>query len=292
MTLHKDMIRAFNTGIIACITILFVITAVLSVQIIESSVDEILFEKAVTRVEALAREAGNIIRLGGDTEDLQAFVDREAESADVLYAIIIDDTVTAIAHSESYTVGWTYMDPYTTEAIASRELRSTMWYSENLHEWARDIMVPVTVDGEYLFSLSVGIVPEMGTDAIVGNLIKKYIVICLLGIVIFSVVITRLAKKYITPIVESAKKIQDEYVKANQSLSQRTTIHEIVSNVNSIVSGIEKSMGQAGGNTGGKGAAVLQIENAKEEVLLKIKLSPEVPQEIRNLDGLENKLQN
>ena len=288
MTLHKDIIRAFNIGIIACITILIIITGALSVQIIKNSVDEILFEKAVTRVEALAREAGNIMRLGGDVTDLQTFVDREAESADVLYAIVIDDTVTAIAHSESYTVGWTYMDPYTKDAIASRELRTTMWYSENLHEWARDITAPVIVDGEYLFSLSVGIVPEMGTDSIVSNLIKKYIVMCILGVVIISFIITRLAKIYITPIVESAKKLQDEYSKANRSLAQRNTINEIVSNVNSIVSGIEKNLGGTGDGGGGK-TTMISIENAKEEVLLKIKLSAEDP--LPDLERLEQELQ-
>ena len=290
MTLHKDIIRAFNIGIIACITILLIIIGALSVQIIKTSVDEILFEKAVTRVEALAREAGNIISLGGDVEDLQEFVDREAESADVLYAIVIDDTVTAVAHSESYTVGWTYMDPYTKEAIESRELRTTMWYSENLHEWARDITAPVIVDGEYRFSLSVGIVPEMGTTPVVQNLIKKYIVMYILGIIILSFIITRLARIYIAPIIESAKNVQEEYSKANQSLDQRNTINEIVSNVNSIVSGIEKNVGRTEGN-GSRKTTTIEIENAKEEILLKIKLSAEDPQEIRNLEQLEHKLQ-
>ncbi len=286
MTLHKDIIRAFNIGIITCIAILIIITGAISVFVIKNSVDEILFEKAVTRAEALTREVATIVTMGGDVDELQCFVDREAESADILYAIIIDDTVTAIAHSERYTVGWTYMDSYTQEAIDSQELRTTMWYSENLHEWARDITMPVMVDGEYLFSLSVGIVPDMGTNQVVHNLLKNYILMCILGIIILSIIITRLSRIYIAPIVESAKNIQEEYSKVAQTANQRNAAYEIVSNINSIVSDIEKKLGRADVNELGK-ATIIEIENSKEEPLLKIKLTTETLQETQNLEKLE-----
>lgn len=234
--------RAFDIGIVAIVALMLFVVMALSLWLIEQSVDKILFEKAVIRVFALAREAGSIIENGGTEDDLQEFVVRENNTDDIIYAIVIDKNVTAIAHSEEAIRYRVYKDEYTVEGVKYGRVQNEMWYSESLGLWGRDIMVPIYVNSEYYGIMDVGMIPDMGTSRVIYELLRGYFLICVLGILIIAIAVSILTRIYLVPVLNAAANIEKQYQTREESIQRRESINDMVSDVGQMISIIDQNI--------------------------------------------------
>ncbi len=234
--------RIFDIGIVAIVSIMLIVVMVFSLVLIERSVDKILFEKAVIRVSALAREAGSIIERGGTTDDLQDFVVRENNCDDIIYAIVIDQNVTAIAHSEEAIRYRVYTDEYTVEGVRNARVQNEMWYSENLGLWGRDIMVPIRVNSEYYGMMDVGMVPDMGTSQVIMELLWKYCLICIIGIVIIAISVGILTRIYLIPVLTTVQNLNQKEQAQKSAYIKQDAVDEMISDVGQIISQIDKKI--------------------------------------------------
>ena len=303
--MKKNINHSLRFGIISVLTIILLANALITYYVTQKNVQTVLMEKAISRSEMLSREAANLISMGDYEQKLQELVDREVQQEDIIYAIVIDKNVTAMAHSDHNKIGKSYEDEYTIDAAKNGNLKTSMWYAEVQKMWARDIIVPIYVNGELFGGLDLGIIPEMGVSQILLKIVLNQIAICVLGILVMVVFINLLLKKLLKPLFDIS-----DYVYAKSDLifsddNSNSLIEEyskrsdvigiIVNSVNTIISNMASNITQtskyielmADGNFGfdldfefkGEFAKIkeslIDINQSMNETLYKIKLSAE-----------------
>lgn len=251
-SLKKNLNHSLKLGIISVLALILFINAGITYFSTQKNVEKVLTEKAVGRSEALAREVGNLIEMGNYEENIQKIVDREVEQEDVIYAVIIDKDVTAIAHSDHNKIGKTYDDEYTIDGATKGNIKTSMWYAEVQEMWAKDIIVPIYVNGELFGGMDLGILPEMGVSAILFKMLINQILICIAGIIIMSLFVNIILKKLLKPLFDISEYIRsksnldfstDSDDKLIEEYSHRTDVVGIIVNsVNEIISNMEENI--------------------------------------------------
>lgn len=303
--MKKNINHSLRIGIISLLTLILLTNALITYYVTQKNVQTVLMEKAIARSEMLSREAANLISMGNYEQKLQDLVDREGKQEGIIYAIVIDKNVTAIAHSDHQKIGKSYDDEYTIDGAKNGNTKTSMWYAEVQKMWARDIIVPIYVNGELFGGIDLGIIPEMGVSQILLKIVLNQIAICVIGILIMVVFINLLLKKLLTPLFdisdyiysksdlvfsdESSNELIEEYAKRSD------VIGIIVNSVNTIISNMASNITQtskyielmADGNFGfdldfefkGEFAKIkeslVDINGSMNETLYRIKLAAE-----------------
>ena len=82
-----------------------------SVQTMESGIKDSMIKQFVEEDKQIAAQVEIILEKGGGTEELQTFVQNLTQkNQNMAYAVVIDTTVTAIAHSDTEKIGKNYSD--------------------------------------------------------------------------------------------------------------------------------------------------------------------------------------
>ena len=77
-----------------------------STRTVESGITSSMVKQFVEEDKQIAAQAEIILEKGGGTEELQSFVSNLIQkNQNIAYAVVIDTTVTAIAHSDTEKIG-------------------------------------------------------------------------------------------------------------------------------------------------------------------------------------------
>lgn len=166
----------------------FIILLLLSVNLIESKVTQAMIEQLTAQNMQIAKQAEILIEKGASVEELQSFVEETAtEKSNIAYAIVIDKTVTAIAHSDTQKIGKNYSDDtgYTVPACTEGVVMTSQFWADVQNAWTYDIMYPIYANGELYGSMDVGIYNS--TVDVLINVVRKSILITMLVLLVIII---------------------------------------------------------------------------------------------------------
>lgn len=132
----------------------------ISLHFMEDLIAENMVAEFIKENTQVARQASIILEKKGDVKELQTFVEQSVEHNDhFAYAVAIDTTVTAIAHSDKEKIGKSYLDDtsYTVPAAQKGEIKTSQFWADVQQAWTYDVMCPIYVNGELWGSMDVGI---------------------------------------------------------------------------------------------------------------------------------------
>lgn len=111
----------------------FAFMVIVSVHFMKAYITESMVSQFVHENTQFARQASIIMENGGGVAELQEFVEESVSKNDHLaYAVVIDTTVTAIAHSDSEKIGKSYIDDvtYTVPASQNGEIMTSQFWAD------------------------------------------------------------------------------------------------------------------------------------------------------------------
>jgi methyl-accepting chemotaxis protein len=147
-------------SICALVIIGFLVLTVVLVRYVESQITATMVTQYINEDTQMADQVTLILEAGGTTEDLQDYVEaKTSECSYIAYAIVIDDTVTAVAHSDTEKIGKNYSDDttYTVPACQKGEIMTSKFWADLQDAWTYDIMCPIYVNGTLYGAMDVGI---------------------------------------------------------------------------------------------------------------------------------------
>ena len=180
---------ALSSTIIMIISFLVIIVILFNVA--EKKISAAILEQLVNENAQIAAQAEMLIEREATVEELQAFVEsKTAENSYIAYAIIIDNTVTAVAHSDTQKIGKNYSDDvnYSVPAATQGVVMTSSFWADVQQAWTYDIMYPIYIDGVQYGSMDVGIYNTQIDDVIVG-LQKVVTPMIIVSIILFGVLL-------------------------------------------------------------------------------------------------------
>lgn len=157
-----------------------------SLHFMEDLIAENMVAQFIKEDTQLAKQVSIILEKGGDTQELQSFVEEcVAENEHFAYVVVIDTSVTAVAHSDTEKIGKSYLDDtgYSVPAAQKGEVMTSQFWADVQNAWTYDVMYPIYVDGVLWGSMDVGIY-NYTVDTIVDKIRTIAIVVTLIMLVI------------------------------------------------------------------------------------------------------------
>lgn len=177
------------TAIVLFIVSIFAMSFV-SLHFMEDMVSEHMVEQFINEDTQLARQVSLLIEKGADTQELQSFVeDCVAKNDHYAYAVAIDTSVTAVAHSDAEKIGKSYLDDtaYTVPAAQNGDVMTSQFWADVQNAWTYDVMCPIYVNNELWGSMDVGIY-NYTVDTIVNKIRMISMVVALIMLVLSAAV--------------------------------------------------------------------------------------------------------
>lgn len=172
------------------------------VNVAKKGLSEVLLDQFVNENSQIAGQVEILLENGATIEELQAFVEEKtATNKYIAYAIVIDKTVTAIAHSDTQKIGKNYSDDtsYSVPAATEGKIKTSSFWADVQEAWTYDIMYPIYVNGELYGSMDIGIYNSQ-VDGVVENLTKVAtpiaIAISLIACIVLSIIVSILFKTF------------------------------------------------------------------------------------------------
>lgn len=232
----------------------FVLVLLVTFNVAKKNISEAMIEQLINENSQIAAQAEILIEKGATVEELQAFVESTtAKNEYIAYAIVIDKTVTAIAHSDTQKIGKNYSDDtgYSVPAATKGEVMTSSFWADVQQAWTYDIMYPIYVNGELYGSMDVGIYNtkiDVVVDSMRAASIPMVAAICIISSVILVILINILFRVFAELIAfckevgsgnltvrvrESLLKRTDEIGKiANSMENMKKNIHDLVLETN------------------------------------------------------------
>lgn len=171
----------------------FIILLLVSLNVTDKRVTEAMLEQLIAQNMQIAKQAEILIEKGASTEELQSFVESTtAENSSIAYAIVIDKTVTAIAHSDTQKIGKNYSDDtgYTVPACTKGDIMTSQFWADVQNVWTYDIMYPIHVNGELFGSMDVGIynsTVDSTLNAVKVSIMITMVILLIIIIIVFDI---------------------------------------------------------------------------------------------------------
>ncbi|BBF41355.1 methyl-accepting chemotaxis protein [Lachnospiraceae bacterium KM106-2] len=230
---------------------------------VQKQIQEVLMKRAGEEATQIAKQAELILEF--NKENLQTFIDEiTKENSHIAYAVVIDENVTAIAHSDEEKIGRTYDDDYTVNAVKGSEQSTSRFYADVQKTWANDICTPIYVNGEKYGILDVGIY-ENELSSTVSNVVKKqlmYNAIAIIGICILVVTICTRLFSYIKKITY----VCDQIGEGNLQVALEDKLVARKDEIGKIANGIEVLRGQIKEMVTTIGDEVVKIEGVADDL--------------------------
>lgn len=170
--------------------VLFAVSFVAMVFIILHFMENLIAENMVAQFvnedKQLAKQVSIILEKGGDVQELQSYVeDCAAKNEQFAYVVVIDTSVTAIAHSDVQKIGKNYLDDtaYTVPAAQEGVVMTSQFWADVQNAWTYDVMYPIYVNDVLWGSMDVGIY-NYTVDTIVAKIRIVAIVVTLIMMVV------------------------------------------------------------------------------------------------------------
>ena len=189
----KNVSLKFKIALTSTITMLLSIAIIIVMlfKVAEGKISTAILEQLVNENSQIAKQAEILIEGGATVEELQAFVESKiAENSYIAYAIVIDNTVTAIAHSDAEKIGKNYSDDvgYSVPAATQGAIMTSSFWADVQQAWTYDIMYPIYVDGELYGSMDVGIYNTQIDNVIIG-LQRAVVPMIIVSIIVAGIVL-------------------------------------------------------------------------------------------------------
>lgn len=173
-----------NIGVLVLLG--FLSMNIISSKYIEKRITDVMIGQYINENRQIAQQASIIIEKQGGVEELQAFAEGlTANNEYFAYAVVIDKTVTAVAHSDVEKIGKNYSDDttYTVPASQEGEVMTSRFWADVQKAWTYDVMVPIYVNGELYGSMDVGIY-DTKVSEVISSIRKIQILIAIILTVI------------------------------------------------------------------------------------------------------------
>ncbi|MDU1229991.1 MAG: methyl-accepting chemotaxis protein [Clostridium sp.] len=185
-SIKRNLICIFIVAII----VIFSITTVLIGYILKKSITDVLLNKSIE----IADEVKGSIELILDNDDsneiekLQNLVEEKSKKDNIAYAVIIDENIKVIAHSDKEKIGKVYDDDYTIDGVKNQKIQTSKFYADVQKYWTYDIMIPLEKNGTKYGALDIGI-PISGIDSIINSFFKTQFILIIIAIIIISIIV-------------------------------------------------------------------------------------------------------
>ena len=168
----------------------FVVFSFINTKMVSGRVESLILDKAIQETEQISKQAQILLEHDATTEELQSFVANQVkDNADTIaYAIVIDKTVTAVAHSDTQKIGKNYGTDGTEANVAIKgQIETSKFWADVQQAWTYDIMVPIVVNGQQYGAMDVGIYENYISDFI-GQLTMIAIISVIVIMLVISIV--------------------------------------------------------------------------------------------------------
>lgn len=215
-------------GSFAIVLITYIILSAINLHVTKTHLSDVIMEKSIAETKQVAKQAELMINDGASTQQLQEFVDGLRSDYDyIAYAIIIDNSVTAVAHSDHKKIGKNYLeDPYTIDGCQNGNVKSKRFYADVLKVWTYDIMVPITTEDGLYGAMDIGVY-ESYVKHIIGELVKAQlvaiIIACICVVVLLGVLCTYLFRPFHALVTMCGQMEQGDFTQElNRKMQART----------------------------------------------------------------------
>lgn len=200
----KQFSMKLKVSMLSTLLFLFGMSVVIgtALSVSKKQVTNAMIQQFINEGVQIADQAELILESGGSTEELQEFVTREvSENSHIAYAVVIDTSVTAVAHSDTEKIGKNYSDDvdYTVAAATNGTIKTMSFWADVQNAWTYDVMVPIYVNGTLYGSMDVGIY-NSEVDSVIGSLQKTLIPVTFIILVVISVLIAVLMGQLLKPL--------------------------------------------------------------------------------------------
>lgn len=167
---------------------------------------------------AVALESGGFVQAGilankieelKSSMDIQKKVERIASKEDIVYALIIDKNLKAVAHSDKGRIGIELTDKGSKTAAIEGNAYSSKYDYEGQEVY--DVLVPLYKEGIHIGAVDIGISMKH-INKVIKMLLIKSIVIAIISFIVGGIIIALLIKKITNPLrilVEVANKVSN-----------------------------------------------------------------------------------
>lgn len=190
--MKKSSMKTKITIMVAIVVAIgFAIMVAVSLNFMESKITDVMVSEFIKEDSQIAAQAEIIMEHEGGTDELQAFVENlTAQNEYIAYAVVIDDTVTAIAHSDTEKIGKNYSDDtgYTVPAATEGDIMTSQFWADVQNAWTYDIMYPIYVNGDFYGSMDIGIYNST-VDEIVDSIRMVQAVVAIIVIAAICVMV-------------------------------------------------------------------------------------------------------
>ncbi len=210
-------------------------------NVTRSNVSDAMISQFVNETTQIAGQAELLLESGADTDALQDFVEREtAENPHIAYAVVIDETVTAVAHSDTQKIGKNYSDDtdYTVDAVKNGTVKNMSFWADVQQAWTYDVMVPIYVNGDLYGSMDVGIY-NSEVDSVVGSLQKAVSPVAAVTVIAICVLVALTLQLTLKPL-DTLAKICDAMGEGNFAVPVEESVKNRGNEVGRIAKAVER----------------------------------------------------
>lgn len=185
-SIKRNLICIFIVAII----VIFSITTVLIGSILRKSITDVLLNKSIETADEVKGSIELILDNddSNEIEKLQNLVEEKSKKDNIAYAVIIDENIKAIAHSDKEKIGKVYDDDYTIDGVKNQKIQTSKFYADVQKYWTYDIMIPLEKNGTKYGALDIGI-PISGIDSIINSFFKTQFILIIIAIIIISIIV-------------------------------------------------------------------------------------------------------
>lgn len=157
---------------------------------IEKSITDVLLNKSIETADEVKGSIELILDNddSNEIEKLQNLVEEKSKKDNIAYAVIIDENIKAIAHSDKEKIGKVYDDDYTIDGVKNQKIQTSKFYADVQKYWTYDIMIPLEKNGTKYGALDIGI-PISGIDSIINSFFKTQFILIIIAIIIISIIV-------------------------------------------------------------------------------------------------------
>ncbi|WP_102273687.1 methyl-accepting chemotaxis protein [Cytobacillus massiliigabonensis] len=186
------------------------ISSYLNIKTVKENVSDALLEKSVQQVNEIARQAEDIlVSASNPTEELQSFVENKVKQNGIAYAVVIDNNVTAIAHSDKEKIGKSYEDDaYSVDGAKNGKTMTSRFYADVQKSWTFDIMVPIYINDTLYGSMDVGIF-EGDITKVTNEILTREMITVAIGCLLFIILMIFILNKMFKPLLLAVDKCNE-----------------------------------------------------------------------------------
>ncbi len=205
--------------------------------------------------------------------NLQQILEKVALNDNIIYALLIDEEYTAVAHGNPERIGMQFTDDGTMNAVNSKESMSSVYDDKDRGIQVFDVFYPIYTDGEYQGMLNIGVSMEALSQAN-GSLLRGSVITSIVLVIILALAINMGILMALKPLKNVEKHMehlaQGDFTNSlsEKDLNRKDEIGVILRSLNDMQQGIKYLLGSVISNSdevSSASDAMLEIAQSSKE---------------------------